>query len=155
MKTKKVSVKIPAGVDEGTRLVLQGEGEAGLSGAASGDLYVFIHVHPHKHFQREGQTIYSLLEIPMTLAALGGEIEVETIHGPRTITVPHGTETGDTITLADAGVPHLRGKGQGDHVVRFVARTPKHLSKKQEELLREFASLSGETVAKKKKGIFS
>ncbi len=154
---KKIEVKVPAGVEEGNRLVLQGEGEAGVEGGGQGDLYVFLHVRPHKHFQRDGTTIYSEEEIPMVTAALGGEAEVDTIDGSMVVTVPKGTQTGETVVLEEAGVPHLRTKKRGDHIVKFFVKTPQHLSSREEELLREFSSISGGTVAKKKKkkGFFS
>lgn len=152
---KKLQVKIPAGVDDGNRLVLQGEGEGGLDSGGRGDLYILIHVKPSEHFQREGQTLHSQEEIPMVMAALGGELEVETIEGSTKIKVPAGTETGDTVVIEDMGVPHMKSKSRGDQVVHFLVKTPKHLTKKQEELLREFAEISGEHVPKKKKGFFS
>lgn len=153
---KKISVKVPPGVDEGTRLVLQGEGEAGVEGGGQGDLYVFLHVAAHKHFEREGTTVHSEEEISFVTAALGGEVEVETIDGVSMVQVPKGVETGETVVIEEAGVPHLRTKKRGDHVVKFFVRTPKHLNGRQEELLREFASISGEGgVKKKKKGLFS
>ncbi len=158
---KKITVKVPPGVDDGIRLVLQGEGEAGESGGGHGDLYVFLHVARHEKFERDGKTIYSEETIPMTTAALGGEIEVDTLDGKRVIRVPKGTETGDTVIVEGLGVPELKAQNKsrrGDHVVRLAVKTPKHLTAKQEELLREFAALSGhaaESPKKKKKGFFS
>lgn len=157
-RRKKISVKVPPGVDDGTRLVLQGEGEAGESGGGSGDLYVFLHVRPHERFEREGTTIYSEHTVPFVTAALGGEVQVETLDGKKEIRVPKGSDTGDTVILEGAGVPELRShaKKRGDHVVRLIIKTPKNLNAKQEALLREFAALTGEGTgsAKKKKGIF-
>lgn len=155
LKTKKLSIKVPPGVDDGTRLVLQGEGEVGESGGGLGDLYVFLHVSPHEKFERDGVTIYSEEAVSMVTASLGGEIEVETIDGKKTVRVPKGTDSGDTVIIEEAGVPGLKSKRRGDHVVKLIVKTPKNLSRKQEELLREFASLSGEGVTKKKKGLFS
>jgi molecular chaperone DnaJ len=156
---KKITVKVPPGVDDGIRLVLQGEGEAGESGGGHGDLYVFLHVARHEKFERDGKTIYSEETIPMTTAALGGEIEVDTLEGKRVIRVPKGTETGDTVIVEGLGVPDLKAKSRrGDHVVRLLVKTPKNLTARQEELLREFADLSGErtkSAPKKKKGFFS
>ncbi len=152
---KKLQVKIPAGVDDGNRLVLQGEGEGGLDSGGRGDLYILIHVRPSDRFQREGQTLHSQEEIPMVLAALGGEVEVETLEGMTKIQVSAGTETGDTVVIEDMGVPHMKSKSRGDQVVHFLVKTPKNLTKKQEDLLREFAATYGDAVSKKKKGFFS
>jgi molecular chaperone DnaJ len=155
---KKLAVKVPPGVDDGTRLILQREGEAGIEGGGPGDLYVFLKVRPHEHFERDGYNIYSEEAVSFVTATLGGEIEVETLDGKGTIRVPKGAETGDTVIIDGAGVPHLKSKGRGDHIVRLIVRTPKNLSKRQEELLREFAAVSGEAAApakKKKKGFFS
>jgi molecular chaperone DnaJ len=158
---KKITVKVPPGVDDGIRLVLQGEGEAGESGGGNGDLYVFLHVSRHEKFERDGKTIYSEETIPMTTAALGGDVEVDTLEGRRVIRVPKGTDTGDTVIIEGLGVAELKAQSKsrrGDHVVRLIVKTPKHLSAKQEEILREFAAASGQPVEgakKKKKGLFS
>lgn len=159
VREKKLTVKVPPGVDDGTRLVLQGEGEAGQEGGGRGDLYIFLRVHPHDHFVREGSTIYSEEPVSFVIAALGGEIEVETLDGKVKIQVPKGSETGDTVVLDGAGVPHLRSRKRGDHMVKIVVKIPKKLTDQQERLLKEFASLSGEknsfSSKKKKKGFFS
>ncbi len=153
---RKLTVKVPPGVDDGTRLILQGEGEAGLEGGGSGDLSVFLGVRPHESFRRDGYNIYSEEQISFVTAALGGEIEVETLHGNTKVRVPRGAETGDAVIIDEAGVPHLKSKKRGDHVLKLIVKMPKHLTPKQEALLKEFASISGETVApKKKKGFFS
>lgn len=161
IRTKKITVKVPPGVDDGIRLVLQGEGEAGESGGGPGDLYVFLHVARHERFERDGKTIYSEEEVSMIKAALGGDIEVETLDGKQKIRVPKGAETGDTVIIDGLGVPELKGQNKsrrGDHVVRLVVKTPKNLTSRQEELLREFAEIAGESAEggrKKKKGFFS
>lgn len=155
---KKLSVKVPPGVDDGTRLVLQGEGEGGDGGGPAGDLYIFLKVEQHDGLARDGETIYSEVPITFVTAALGGEIETDTLDGKVKIRVPKGAETGDTVIIEGAGVPHLRSKKRGDHVARLAVRTPQHMTAKQEDLLREFAALSkDETVSskKKKKGFFS
>lgn len=155
---KKLTVKVPAGVDNGNRLVLHGEGESGQEGGGRGDLYVFLKVNPHSRFEREGDAIYSEEPISFVMASLGGEIEVDTLEGKQKIKIAHGTETGDTVILEGAGVPHLHNKGskkRGDQVVRIKVTIPKTLTRRQEELLREFAELSGEKFPKKKKGLFS
>lgn len=154
--TKKLTVKVPPGVDEGMRLVLQGEGEVGTGGGSSGDLYVFLRVRPHEHFKRDGDTVYSEKVISMVTAALGGEVPVETLEGEKMIQIEKGTDSGDTVVIEGLGVPHLKSKRRGDHVVRLMVQTPKDLNRKQEQLLREFAALGGEAVTtKKKKGFFS
>ncbi len=155
LRKKKLAAKIPPGVDDGMRLVLQGEGEAGEMGGGFGDLYLFLHVSPHPHFRREGDTLYSDEPVSMVEAALGRDREVETIEGKRTIRIPKGSNSGDTMILESLGVPNVRTKKRGDHVVRLVVKTPKNLTRRQEELLKEFASLSGSSTAKKKKGFFS
>lgn len=154
VRHKKLVVKVPPGVDDGTRLVLQGEGEVGEAGGGPGDLYVFLRVRSHEFFGRDGNTLYSEEPISIVTAALGGEVEVEILQGKTTIRIPKGTETGDTVIIEGGGVPHLKSKKRGDHVVRLIVRTPKHLTSRQEELLREFASLSGEPVQKKRKRRF-
>jgi molecular chaperone DnaJ len=137
-RSKKVSIRIPAGVDTGSRMRLAGEGEGGRRGGPSGDLYVVIHVDDHEHFQRDGQTIYLRLPVSMVRAALGCEAEVPTIHGKATFKIPAGTQSGERFTLRGEGVPSLRGGGKGDMVVEAQVQTPTKLTKEQKELLREF-----------------
>ncbi|PID72461.1 MAG: molecular chaperone DnaJ [Desulfobulbus propionicus] len=144
-KSKKVSLKIPAGVDTGSRMRLTGEGEGGRRGGQSGDLYVIIHVEDHEYFQRDGQLIYLQLPVPMVKAALGCEIDVPTIHGTAKLKIPVGTQAGDRFTLRKEGVPSLRGGSKGDMLVEVQVKTPVKLSKKQKELLREFENLNKET----------
>ena len=144
-KKKKVSLKIPPGVDTGARMRLQGEGQGGRKGGAAGNLYVIIHVEPHEFFERDGENIYCAMPISMVQAALGGKIDIPTIHGSKGITIKKGTQTGQTITLASEGVPSLRGYGRGDMIISFKVMTPTNLSKKQGELLREFAELTGDS----------
>ena len=155
-KKGKLSVKIPPGVDTGTQLLLHGEGDVGEEGGGKGDLYIFIRVQPQPdgRFVREGEHLFQELPISLVTAALGGEVEIETLHGARKIAVPRGVETGQTIVLEGEGFPHLRTKRPGDLVLRLVVKVPKHLTKKQEELLRQFAEEAGDSV-KKKKGFFS
>lgn len=144
-KTKKVSLKIPAGVDTGARMRLRGEGEGGRKGGPNGDLYVVIHVQSHNFFQREGNLIYCELPLSMTQAALGCSITVPTIHGEKNLKVPKGTQPGHTFRLKGEGVPSLRGHGNGDMIVEIKVVIPTKLSKRQEELLKEFSELaSGE-----------
>ncbi len=143
-KKKKVSLKIPAGVDTGARMRLQGEGEGGRRGGPAGNLYVIIHVEPHDFFEREGDNIYATLPISMIKAALGTEIDVPTIHGTKTINIKKGSQTGQLITIPQEGVPSLRGQRRGDMITTLQVMTPTDLSKEQVDLLKQFAQLSGE-----------
>ena len=138
-KKKKVSLKIPAGVDTGARMRLQGEGQGGRKGGHAGDLYVFLSVDPHELFQRDGENIFFTLPISMVQASLGDTIDIPTIHGTKTIAVAKGTQSNDTQTLKAEGVPSLRGHGRGDMTVIFKVLTPINLTAKQEELLRQFS----------------
>ena len=140
-RSKKVNVRIPAGVDNGSRMRLAGEGEGGRRGGPSGDLYVVIHVDEHEHFQREGQIIFLRLPVSMARAALGCEVEVPTIHGTATLKIPAGTQSGEHFTLRGEGVPSLHGGSRGDMVVEVQVQTPTRLSKEQKELLRQFDAL--------------
>lgn len=138
-KKKKVSLKIPAGVDTGARMRLQGEGQGGRKGGHAGDLYVFLQVNPHELFERDGENIYYSLPISMVQAALGDTVDIPTIHGTKTITIAKGTQANDQQTLKSEGVPSLRGRGRGDMTVVFKVVTPTNLTAKQEQLLRQFA----------------
>jgi molecular chaperone DnaJ len=141
---KTLSVTIPAGVEDGTRIRLSGEGEAGLNGAASGDLYIFITVSSHHIFQRDGANIYCAVPIPVTTAALGGFIEVPTVDGARArITIPVGTQSGHQFRLKGKGMSVLRSKERGDMFVQASVEIPVNLTKKQKELLKEFESEGG------------
>jgi len=140
-RSKKVSIRIPAGVDTGSRMRLSGEGEGGRRGGPSGDLYVVIHVDDHEHFQRDGQTIYLRLPVSMVRAALGCEADVPTVHGTAKLKIPAGAQAGERFTLRGEGVPSLRGGGKGDMVVEIQVLTPTRLTKEQKELLREFEEL--------------
>ncbi len=140
-KKKKLSLKIPAGVDTGARMRLQGEGQGGRKGGKPGDLYVIMHVEPHEFFEREGDNIYCQIPLTFTQAALGCKLEVPSIHGKETLHIPAGTQTGETITVKKAGVTSLRGGGKGDMFISVKVATPTHLSKRQKELLTEFGEL--------------
>jgi molecular chaperone DnaJ len=138
-KEKTLSVSIPAGVEDGTRIRLAGEGEAGLRGGAPGDLYIFLAVKPHRFFQRDGANIHCRVPISMPSAALGGAIEVPTIDGGRAkVNVPAGTQSGHQFRLRNRGMSVLRSSSRGDMYVQVVVETPVHLTKRQQELLREF-----------------
>ena len=136
---KTLSVTIPAGVEDGTRIRLSGEGEAGLNGAQSGDLYIFISVAPHHIFQRDSANIFCKVPLPFTTASLGGHIEVPTVDGSRArITIPPGTQSGHQFRLKAKGMSILRSKERGDMFVQASVETPVNLSKKQKDLLKEF-----------------
>ncbi len=147
VKTKKtVHLKIPAGVDSGSRLRLRGEGEEGKFGGPSGDLYVFLHVEPHEFFQRDGADIYCQIPVSIAQAALGATLEIPTLQGTEKLKIPKGTQSGRIFRLKGKGVPHLRGYGRGDQIVQLVVKIPTNLNKKQEELLKEFAKAGGEKI---------
>jgi molecular chaperone DnaJ len=136
-KKQSITIKVPAGVDDGATIRLRERGEAVADGA-KGDLYVNLRVKPHKKFTREGDLILSDEHISMVDAALGTEIAVETVDGAITMKVPDGTQSGTDFKLSGHGVPHMRGSGRGAHIVRIVVDTPTKLSKKQRELLETF-----------------
>lgn len=140
-RTRKINVKIPPGVDNGFRLRVPGEGEAGVRGGPPGDLYVYLYVKPHHSFKREGDDIHTEVELTFAQAALGTTLRVETLDGPAELKIPEGTQTGTVFRLRGRGVPRLRGSGRGDHLVRVVVRTPTRLTSEQRELLRRLAEL--------------
>ncbi|SNB79025.1 molecular chaperone DnaJ [Arboricoccus pini] len=138
-KEKTLVVTVPQGVEDGTRIRLTGEGEAGLRGGQPGDLYIFVSIAPHRMFKREGTHLFCRAPIPMTVAALGGQVDVPTIDGKRLrMAVPEGTQTGKQIRLRGNGLTELQGTTRGDLFVEIVVETPQKLTKRQEELLREF-----------------
>ncbi|TVR99973.1 MAG: molecular chaperone DnaJ [Rhodospirillales bacterium] len=138
-REKTLQVTIPAGVEDGMRIRLAGEGEAGVRGGPSGDLYIFVTVAPHRFFVRDGANIHCRVPIPMTRAALGGSVEVPTLEGSRArISVPAGTQTGRQFRLKGKGMPVLRSTARGDLFVETVVETPVNLTDKQQRLLEEF-----------------
>ena len=139
-KDRSLNVSIPAGVETGTRIRLAGEGEAGLRGGPSGDLYIFIEVSPHPIFERDNQNLYCRIPVSFTTAALGGEIEAPTLDGGRTrVTVPAGVQSGTQLRLRNKGMPALRSSGvAGDLYIELAVETPVNLTARQKELLREF-----------------
>ncbi|RGP37395.1 molecular chaperone DnaJ [Pseudotabrizicola alkalilacus] len=144
-KERALSVNIPAGVETGTRIRLAGEGEAGLRGGPSGDLYIFIEVREHALFQRDGAHLFCRVPVSMTTAAIGGEVEVPTIDGGRSrVKVPAGAQSGKQLRLRAKGMPALRGGGTGDMLIELAVETPVNLTTRQKELLREFEKLSEE-----------
>ncbi len=139
-KEKSLQVAIPAGIEDGTRIRLAGEGEAGVRGGPPGDLYVFLTLKPHRFFQREGANLYCRVPTPIHTVALGGNVEVPTIDGKRMkVSVPAGTQTGQQFRLKGKGMSVLRSQGRGDMFVEIAVETPVNLSKKQKELLEEFS----------------
>ena len=138
-REKTLSVNIPAGVEDGTRIRLSGEGEAGLRGSAPGDLYIFLSVSAHRLFQRDGANIFCRVPIPMTTAALGGQIEVPTVDGGRArVSIPAGSQSGHQFRLKSKGMSVLRSSVRGDMYIEAVVETPMNLTKRQQELLRDF-----------------
>jgi molecular chaperone DnaJ len=138
-KEKSLSVAIPAGVEDGTRIRLASEGEAGVRGGAPGDLYIFLAVKPQPIFQRDGANVHCRVPISMPTAALGGSIEVPVIDGGRAkLTIPAGTQSGHQFRLRSKGMSVLRTPSRGDMFVEVIVETPVNLTKRQQELLREF-----------------
>lgn len=136
--TRNLSVSIPAGVDNGMRIRLEGEGEAGEPGGARGDLYIDVTVHKHDLFARDGQDLILEVPLPFPLATAGGEVSVPTLEGPATMKVPPGTQTGQVFRLKGKGMPGLESRGRGDLLARVHVEIPRHLTKRQQELLKEF-----------------
>lgn len=134
---KDLTVKIPAGIDAGQMIKLSGEGDAGIDGAAAGDLYIEVHIKPDNRFVRQGETIKSQVRVPFTTAALGGVLHVDTVDGSEKLTIPEGTQTHAEFVLKGHGVPQLQGRGRGDHIVQVVVDVPKKLTKNQRKLLAE------------------
>ena len=143
---KKISVKIPPGVDDGSRLRVAGEGEAGFGGGPAGDLYVFIGVREHAKFTRRDYDIHSEESISVTQAALGGDVKTETIDGSESLKIPAGTQPNQVFRLRGKGVPFLDGSGRGDHYVHIGVRIPTSLTEEQRDLLERLAVASGEEV---------
>ncbi|MGC8906097.1 MAG: molecular chaperone DnaJ [Desulfomonilaceae bacterium] len=154
LATKKLSIRVPPGVETGSRLRLQGEGEPGDPGAPPGDLYVFIHVKEHEFFRRHGDDVVVEVPITYTVAALGGQIMIPTLEGPEPFQVPKGTQSGQQFRIPQKGMPHLRGRGRGDLIPILYIETPTKLSKEEENLLRRLAEIEGSKVSPKKKGFF-
>lgn len=153
-KNKKIKLKVPAGVDDGQQMRVAGEGEAGINGGPNGDLFVVFVVSQDDFFEREGEDIYA--EVPLTFvqAALGDEIDVPTVHGKVRLKIPAGTQTGTTFRLRGKGVPRLRGAGSGDQHVVVKIIVPKKLDDKQKDILRDFASTTGDKVDEQTSSFF-
>lgn len=147
--TKEIEIGIPAGIRDGMRLRIAGEGEAGSNGAPSGDLYVQVSIKPHKLFQRKDNDLLISIPISFATAACGGEIIVPTLEGPEELRIPAGTQPGTVFRIKNKGIPHLRGSGKGSMMVHVTVKVPEKLTKRQKELLHEFEEES------KKKKLFS
>lgn len=144
-KEKSLSVNIPAGVETGTRIRLAGEGEAGMLGGPTGDLYIFIEVNDHKLFERDNVNLYCQVPVSIAKASLGGEIEVPTIDGGRSrVKIPEGSQSGRQMRLRGKGMPALRGNGTGDMFIELAVETPVNLTARQKEILREFDDIQAE-----------
>ncbi|CDX35751.1 molecular chaperone DnaJ [Mesorhizobium sp. WSM4935] len=153
---RSLSVNIPAGIEDGTRIRLANEGEAGLRGGPSGDLYIFLAVKPHEFFQRDGADLYCKVPISMTTAALGGSFEVTTLDGTQTkVKVPEGTQNGRQFRLKGKGMPVLRQPNVGDLYIQTAVETPQNLSRRQRELLEEFEQLSSKDNSPQSSGFFA
>ncbi|MGE6751997.1 MULTISPECIES: molecular chaperone DnaJ [Rossellomorea] len=153
-KRRKISVKIPAGIDDGQQLRVTGQGEPGINGGPAGDLYVVFHVRSHDFFERNGDDIYCEMPVTFAQAALGDEIEVPTLHGKVKLKVPAGTQTSTRFRLKGKGVPNVRGYGTGDQHVQVKVVTPSKLTDKQKQLLREFADISGQVPDEQHESFF-
>ncbi|MGE0283022.1 MAG: molecular chaperone DnaJ [Rhizobiaceae bacterium] len=153
---RSLSVNIPAGIDDGTRIRLANEGEAGVRGGPNGDLYIFLSIKPHEFFQRDGADLYCKVPISMTTAALGGQFEVTTLDGSQArVKVPEGTQNGRQFRLKGKGMPVLRQPQIGDLYIQTSVETPQNLSKRQRELLEEFDKLSSKENSPQSSGFFS
>ncbi|QDZ02155.1 molecular chaperone DnaJ [Nitratireductor mangrovi] len=156
VEERSLSVNIPAGIEDGTRIRLAGEGEAGLRGGPTGDLYIFLSVTPHEFFQRDGENLYCTVPISMTTAALGGSFEVTTLDGTQArVKVPEGTQNGRKFRLKGKGMPVLRQHAVGDLIIQVAVETPQNLSKRQRELLEEFEQLSSKENSPQSSGFFA
>ena len=155
-RERALSVNVPAGVEDGTRIRLAGEGEAGLRGGPAGDLYIFLAVKPHPFFQRDGADLYCRVPIPMVQAALGGEFTVPTLDGTEAkVKVPEGTQSGKQFRIKHKGMPVLRSRDLGDLYIQAVVETPQNLTKRQRDLLMEFDSVSSTKTNPEAAGFFT
>jgi molecular chaperone DnaJ len=155
-RERTLSVNIPPGVEDGTRIRLAGEGEAGVRGGPPGDLYIFLSLAQHQLFQRDGADLHCRVPISMVTAALGGEFEVPTIDSGKTkVKVPAGTQSGRRFRIASKGMPVLRSRQMGDMYVQVAVETPQNLTKKQQELLAEFEKLSSGNTQPESVGFFA
>lgn len=144
--TLRKEIPVPAGVNDGTQIRIAGEGEPGANNGPKGDLYVIVHVRPHRYFERRGDDIVLDLAINVAQAALGAEIDVPTVDGDEPLTIPPGTQSGRVLRLRNKGVPHLKRDGRGDQLVIITVETPKNLTEEQEEIFRDLADSLGTEV---------
>ena len=151
--TKKITVTVPKGVDNGTRLRVAGEGEGGLRGGPAGDLYVEIRVRQHETYDRQGKDLLGSIRLSYTQMLLGSDIEVTTFDGKKQLSIPEGSQPGSILRMRELGVPDIRGGARGDLCLRLEVDFPKKLKKQEEKLLREVAKVRGDAV-REKKGIF-
>ena len=155
-KERNLSVNIPEGIEDGVRIRLSGEGEAGARGGPTGDLYIFLSVKPHDFFQRDGSDLFCRIPISMAAAALGGQFEVATLDGSKArVKVPEGTQTGKQFRLKGKGMPVMRSNNVGDLYIQVVTETPQKLTKRQRELLEEFQKISSDENNPETTGFFS
>jgi len=154
-RKKKVSVKMPAGVDTGSRLRLTGEGESGTRGGPPGDLYIYVHVEPHEFFKRNNNDVICQIPISFVQATLGDDITVPTLNGDKELHIPKGTQPGEVFRFRGEGIPSLRGYGRGDQIIQVMVKTPTGITKKQEALLKDFAALESKKLSSKLKKMFS
>jgi molecular chaperone DnaJ len=148
---RSLTIRIPAGVDDGTQLRVRGEGEAGTRGGSSGDLFVTVLVQPHEHFSREGNDILYELPINFAQAALGTETNVPTLEGDTRLKIPAGCQSGTVLRLKNKGIPHLNGRGRGDELVTVSVVTPDSLTKEQRRLFEELARSLGDGPGRKRR----
>lgn len=153
-KNKKISVNIPAGIDDGQTISLRGEGDPGARGGPPGDLFITVNVKPHPIFKRQGNDVVCEMPITFVQAALGAELEVPTLDGKVKYSMPEGTQTGSIFRLKGKGIPYLRGNGRGDQYVKVEIDVPKKLDEKQKAILKEFAEISGDEIYEHRKGFF-
>ena len=154
-ETRELSVRIPAGVDNGSRLRLRGEGEPGMYGGPPGDLYVVVRVQEDKVFNRQGQDLIYHTEVNIVQAILGDKIEIPTLHEPVSLDVPKGTQSGEVFKLKGLGLPYLGSEHRGDLLVEVMVKIPTSITKKQEDLLRQFQDLEDQRPMRKVKDFFT
>ena len=153
-RNKKVTVNIPAGIDDGQTISLKGQGSAGTNGGPAGDLLVTVAVRESDKFERDGSSVLSAVNVSFAQAALGADLQVDTIDGPVKLTIPEGTQSGTVFRLRGKGIPYLRGSGRGDQYVQITVEVPRNLSQKQKDVLREFDSIAEEKNYTKRKSFF-
>jgi len=153
-KTTKLTVRVPAGVETGSRLRSSGNGEAGMAGGQAGDLYIVLAVHDHELFERHGSDLFCEIPIKFTLATLGGALEVPTLFGKASLKIPSGTQSGTTFRLKGKGMPTLRGGSSGDQLVRVHVEVPQSLSGEQKKIIEDFARVSGDADEPMSKSFF-